>query len=348
MNRREMLKLMAGTALTGAVGAAGVARAARAADPGATAIPAGPAAPPVPRLPAGSPGALPGVPAPAAMLRTSWSTDPYALGSYSYLPVGATPALRRTLAEPIDGRLFFAGEATSSADPATVHGALESGRLAARHVLKVAGPGETIAVVGAGVAGLACARDLAEAGFAPVVLEARDRIGGRVDTVQPPGWPIPIERGANWVQAIEASDLAQRLDAIGVETAPFGWDRVTMVSADGAIVPDPYRYLAPAARAVQDQNAKKVQGAIDNALARALMGKTDKAKTEGVKFPQEVFDLAVALSQQPQLLPPVLAFYQRMRDRINAAVAEALAEFGGADVDQGKKSNPADAGTTQQ
>jgi hypothetical protein len=103
-----------------------------------------------------------------------------------------------------------------------------------------------------------------------------------------------------------------------------------------------------AARAVQDQNAKKVQGAIDNALARALMGKTDKAKTEGVKFPQEVFDLAVALSQQPQLLPPVLAFYQRMRDRINAAVAEALAEFGGADVDQGKKSNPADAGTTQQ
>ena len=84
-----------------------------------------------------------------------------------------------------------------------------------------------------------------------------------------------------------------------------------------------------AARVVQEGNAKKVQGAIDAALARALMGKQEKAQAGSVKFPQEVFDLAVALTQQPQLLPPVLAFYRRMRDRINQAVSDALKEFGG-------------------
>mgnify|MGYP006268404421 CR=1 FL=1 len=41
--------------------------------------------------------------------------------------VGGTMADRATLAEPINGRLFFAGEATSRQYPATVHGAFLSG-----------------------------------------------------------------------------------------------------------------------------------------------------------------------------------------------------------------------------
>jgi len=64
------------------------------------------------------------VPEPLAMIRTSWSADPWARGSYSFLPVGADPALRVDFARPFDGRRFFAGEATSTTAPATVHGAL--------------------------------------------------------------------------------------------------------------------------------------------------------------------------------------------------------------------------------
>ncbi|MFZ1542359.1 MAG: FAD-dependent oxidoreductase, partial [Candidatus Microthrix parvicella] len=67
------------------------------------------------------------VPEPTAMVRTNWSKDPWARGSYSYLPVGATPELRRALGTPIDDRLFFAGEATDLGDPGTVHGARASG-----------------------------------------------------------------------------------------------------------------------------------------------------------------------------------------------------------------------------
>ncbi|WP_261225486.1 FAD-dependent oxidoreductase [Ancylothrix sp. D3o] len=47
----------------------------------------------------------------------------FSFGAYSYVPVGATMAPREALAKPVSNRLFFAGEATSSDYPATVHGA---------------------------------------------------------------------------------------------------------------------------------------------------------------------------------------------------------------------------------
>jgi monoamine oxidase len=64
-----------------------------------------------------------------------WQQDPFSCGAYSYVTVGGSSA-RAALAEPIEGTLFFAGEATDTHDDAgTVEGALESGRRAAREVL---------------------------------------------------------------------------------------------------------------------------------------------------------------------------------------------------------------------
>jgi len=54
-------------------------------------------------------------------------------------------------------------------------------------------------VIGAGVAGLAAARQLQLRRLGVVVLEARDRIGGRVHTLRPRGWPVPVEAGAEFV-----------------------------------------------------------------------------------------------------------------------------------------------------
>jgi monoamine oxidase len=56
-----------------------------------------------------------------------------------------------------------------------------------------------IIVVGAGVAGLAAGQQLLQAGLAPIVLEARDRIGGRILTVHDSGSPFPVELGAEFV-----------------------------------------------------------------------------------------------------------------------------------------------------
>src|SRR2546430_5923789 len=59
-------------------------------------------------------------------------------------------------------------------------------------------PDSTI-IIGAGAAGLAAARDLSRAGHEVAVLEARDRIGGRVYTQRGPECPVPIELGAEFV-----------------------------------------------------------------------------------------------------------------------------------------------------
>jgi monoamine oxidase len=56
-----------------------------------------------------------------------------------------------------------------------------------------------VIVVGAGVAGLAAARELKRAGFTTLVVEGRNRIGGRIYTQREPGLPVAIELGAEFI-----------------------------------------------------------------------------------------------------------------------------------------------------
>ncbi len=75
-------------------------------------------------------------PAPIAAQITRWGQDRYAFGSYSFTVVSTSPATRSALAgSDWDGQIWFAGEATSSAYFGTAHGAVLSGRNAARRVL---------------------------------------------------------------------------------------------------------------------------------------------------------------------------------------------------------------------
>ena len=73
-----------------------------------------------------------------------------------------------------------------------------------------------VVIVGAGVAGLAAACRLAQTGATTAVLEARDRIGGRVHTVRDERAPIPIELGAEFVHgsAPEVSEIARRAELV--------------------------------------------------------------------------------------------------------------------------------------
>ncbi len=76
-------------------------------------------------------------PPPTGFLVTRWGRDPFALGSYSHVPVGATDEDYDALAASVGGRLFFAGEATSRRWRTTAHGAYQSGIDAAAAVLAV-------------------------------------------------------------------------------------------------------------------------------------------------------------------------------------------------------------------
>lgn len=83
-------------------------------------------------------------------------------------------------------------------------------------------PSLDVVVIGAGAAGLAAASTLREAGCHVLVLEARDRLGGRAWTKHAPGFGAPIELGAEWVHgaAPETRSLAHRAGARVLDVHP--------------------------------------------------------------------------------------------------------------------------------
>lgn len=74
------------------------------------------------------------IPEPVRFVRTQWTRDPFALGSYCHVAAGSTPDDFRALAEPL-GALHFAGEASSDHGWAMAHGAYQSGLRAASEIL---------------------------------------------------------------------------------------------------------------------------------------------------------------------------------------------------------------------
>ena len=69
------------------------------------------------------------------LIASFWGRDEFALGSYSYAVPGHADD-RALLAQPVDDRIFFAGEACSLNFFSTAHGAYETGTTAAEGVLR--------------------------------------------------------------------------------------------------------------------------------------------------------------------------------------------------------------------
>ena len=123
-------------------------------------------------------------------------------------------------------------------------------------------------VVGAGVSGLTAARLLAAAGHRVLVLEARDRIGGRTWTDRSDGRVTDL--GASWIHGIDGSPLAAAARAFGLPTVEF---------TVGAYQPDsrPIAYYDPDARRLSGDAAQRFAADIhglDEGLARTVAAST--------------------------------------------------------------------------
>ncbi len=70
-----------------------------------------------------------------------------------------------------------------------------------------------IIIIGGGLSGLSCAYFLQKQGITSIVLEARNRLGGRIDTIQA-GKATPIEMGATWFghKHVHFTELLQELE----------------------------------------------------------------------------------------------------------------------------------------
>ncbi|GAT72810.1 hypothetical protein MHM582_1287 [Microbacterium sp. HM58-2] len=74
-------------------------------------------------------------------------------------------------------------------------------------------------VIGAGISGATAARMLADAGQRVVVLEARDRVGGRMHTDRSAGFPVDL--GASWIHGIDGSPLWDLVQALSIPTLEY-------------------------------------------------------------------------------------------------------------------------------
>ncbi len=90
-----------------------------------------------------------------------------------------------------------------------------------------------VIIIGAGLAGAAAARTLADEGFELQVLEAGSRVGGRIHTFR--GWGVNLELGANWVHNTAHPDnqIDEQLRQLGVAMKKTNYYRFQLFDGEG-------------------------------------------------------------------------------------------------------------------
>jgi monoamine oxidase len=89
-----------------------------------------------------------------------------------------------------------------------------------------------VVVIGAGLAGLAAAQTLQQSGYDVVVVEARERVGGRVWTSLK--WAdAPLDLGATWIHGTQGNPITELADQINAQRIVTSYDRAITYNTSG-------------------------------------------------------------------------------------------------------------------
>jgi polyamine oxidase len=140
-----------------------------------------------------------------------------------------------------------------------------------------------VIVIGAGMSGLTAAQKLTERGYRVIVLEGRDRIGGRIWTDRTMG--VPLDLGAAWFHSKADNPLVKVARGLGMELVETKWTDTAMFDRDGSPIP-------AKESAASHASFKKVMGEVfrrmsllsdDSSLEEVVLGAIEDLGMEGRK-----------------------------------------------------------------
>jgi monoamine oxidase len=162
-----------------------------------------------------------------------------------------------------------------------------------------------IVVVGAGISGIAAARKLQDNGFKVTVLEARDRIGGRIFTDRSLGTPIDL--GAAWIHGSQGNPLTNLSQEFKIKTVPTDYDNLMIYGLNQ--------------QPIKDSEMEKIEARYEQIIKRA--------KTEADNREQ---DVSVAKAIEP--FWPRKEINSQQEKLLNVFFISNIVTESGADLEQ--------------
>ena len=101
---------------------------------------------------------------------------------------------------------------------------------------RAAGFTADVIVIGAGMSGLAAAKDLQSKGKKVILLEAQNAIGGRTVTDRSLG--VPLDLGASWIHGVNKNPIAAIASTLNLATSPTNYDAIQRYDYDGREITD--------------------------------------------------------------------------------------------------------------
>ncbi|BBX95265.1 hypothetical protein AWC15_02465 [Mycobacterium lacus] len=136
-----------------------------------------------------------------------------------------------------------------------------------------------VLVVGAGMAGLSAARNLTDAGWPVRLIEARNRIGGRVYTNR--DWGVPLDMGASWIHGTTNNPLVELASQAQAQLVPTDYYQWSKLAVDPRLQPIDYdentwrRFVS---QARDEVDGGTLAGAVDAGARRQELSYAQRAE----------------------------------------------------------------------